>query len=33
VKIFSAEKLDEINIAFDHDKIIRDCLKKVKTTF
>ena len=24
VKIFSAEKLDEINIAFDHDKIIRD---------
>ena len=25
VKIFSAEKLDEINIAFDHDKIIRDC--------
>ena len=33
VKIFSAEKLDEINIAFDHDKIIRDCLKKVKTAF
>ncbi len=33
VKLFSAEKLDEINIAFDHDKIIRDCLNKAKSTF
>ena len=30
IVIFSAEKLDEINIAFDHDKIIKDCLKKAK---
>ena len=30
IGIFSAEKLDEINLAFDHDEIIRDCLKKAK---
>ena len=30
IAIFSAEKLDEIKIAFDHKKIINDCLKIVK---
>ena len=30
IDIFSPEKLDEINLAFDHDKIIKDCLKKAK---
>lgn len=30
IGIFSAEKLDEINIAFDHNKIIKDCLNIVK---
>ena len=30
IGIFSLEKLDEINIAFDHDKIIKDCLIKAK---
>ena len=30
IGIFSAEKLDEIKLAFDHDKIIKDCLKKAK---
>ncbi len=30
IGIFSAEKLDEIELAFDHYKIIKDCLKKVK---
>lgn len=30
IAIFSLEKLDEIDIAFDHEKIIRDCLKKAK---
>ncbi len=30
INIFSAEKLGEINLAFDHDKIIKDCLNKVK---
>jgi 8-oxo-dGTP diphosphatase len=30
IAIFSAEKLDEIKIAFDHKKIIKDCLKIVK---
>ena len=30
IGIFSPEDLDEINIAFDHDKIIKDCLKKAK---
>lgn len=33
IGIFSAEKLDEIKLAFDHDKIIKDCLNKAKTTF
>lgn len=32
IEIFSSEKLDEINIAFDHEKIIKDCLKKAKKT-
>jgi 8-oxo-dGTP diphosphatase len=31
--IFSAEKLDDINIAFDHEKIIKDCLKMAKSAF
>ena len=30
IAIFSAEKIDEIKIAFDHKKIIKDCLKIVK---
>ena len=30
IGIFSLEKLDEINIAFDHEKIIKDCLNKAK---
>ena len=30
IAIFSAEKLDEIKIAFDHEKIIKDCLKIAK---
>ncbi|WP_298500688.1 NUDIX hydrolase [uncultured Methanobrevibacter sp.] len=30
IAIFSSEKLDEINLAFDHEKIIRDCLKTLK---
>lgn len=33
IDIFSYEKLDEINIAFDHEKIIKDCLNKVKGSF
>jgi 8-oxo-dGTP diphosphatase len=30
IAIFSLEKLDGIDIAFDHEKIIRDCLKSAK---
>ncbi|MBQ2654451.1 MAG: NUDIX hydrolase [Methanobrevibacter sp.] len=30
IGIYSAEKLDEIKLAFDHNKIIEDCLKKAK---
>ena len=30
INIFSENQLDEINIAFDHVKIINDCLKKAK---
>ncbi|MBE6503503.1 MAG: NUDIX hydrolase [Methanobrevibacter sp.] len=30
INIFSKEKLDKINIAFDHEKIITDCLNKAK---
>ncbi|WP_405268423.1 NUDIX domain-containing protein [Methanobrevibacter sp.] len=30
IDIFSPEDLDKINIAFDHDKIIKDCLIKAK---
>ena len=30
IGIFSSDELDEINIAFDHAKIIKDCLKKAK---
>ncbi|WP_405303727.1 NUDIX domain-containing protein [Methanobrevibacter sp.] len=33
IGIFSQEKLDEINIAFDHAKIIKDCLNKAKSDF
>ncbi len=33
IGIFSFEKLDEINIAFDHGKIIKDCLNKAKIAF
>lgn len=30
IAIFSPEKLDEIELAFDHSEIIRDCLKTIK---
>ena len=30
ITIFSPEKLDEIDIAFDHREIIKDCLKTAK---
>lgn len=30
ISIFSAAKLDEIKLAFDHNKIIKDCLNMVK---
>ena len=30
IEIFSTKELDEIDLAFDHDEIIRDCLKKAK---
>ena len=30
IDIFSKKQLDEINIAFDHAKIIKDCLDKIK---
>ncbi|MBQ6511714.1 NUDIX hydrolase [Methanobrevibacter sp.] len=33
IDVFSQEKLDEINIAFDHAKIIKDCLNKAKNDF
>ena len=33
IGIFSGKKLDEIPIAFDHDKIIKDCLNKAKSEF
>ena len=33
IGIFSAEKLDDIDIAFDHYKIIKDCLKTAKNRF
>ena len=33
IGIFSCEKLNEINIAFDHEKIIKDCLNKAKSSF
>ncbi len=32
IAIFSAEKLDEIKLAFDHGKIIKECLNKVKNS-
>ena len=33
IGVFSLEKLNEINIAFDHEKIIKDCLNKAKSSF
>ena len=30
IDIFSPEELDEISLAFDHGKIVKDCLKKAK---
>lgn len=30
INIFTQAQLKEINIAFDHDKIIQDCIKKAK---
>ena len=33
IDVFSCEKLNEINIAFDHEKIIKDCLNKAKSSF
>lgn len=32
IGIFSPDELDEINIAFDHAKIIKDCLNKAKNS-
>ena len=32
IAIFSQNQLDEINIAFDHNEIIDDCLKKAKNS-
>lgn len=33
IGVFSCEKLNKINIAFDHEKIIKDCLNKAKSSF
>ena len=33
IGVFSSEKLNEINIAFDHEKIIKDCLNRAKSGF
>lgn len=30
IEIFSHDRLSEISLAFDHEKIIEDCLKKAK---
>ena len=30
INIFKANELNKINIAFDHEKIIKDCLKKIR---
>ena len=30
IEVFQADELDESNIAFDHAKIIKECLEKVK---
>ena len=30
IDIFNADNLDEINLAFDHEQIIKDCLNKAK---
>ena len=30
INIFSPEELGDINLAFDHEQIIKDCLKKAK---
>ena len=30
IDIFSPEQLCEIDLAFDHEKIVKDCLKKAK---
>lgn len=33
IGVFSQEKLEEIKIAFDHEKIIKDCLNRAKSSF
>ena len=33
INVFSIEQLDEIDIAFDHAKIIKECLNKAKNKF
>lgn len=33
IEIFTQEQLDKIDLAFDHEKIINDCLKKAKSAF
>ena len=33
IGIFSGEKISDIDIAFDHEKIIKDCLKIAKSAF
>ena len=30
INIFSINELDKLNIAFDHEKIIKDCINKAK---
>ena len=32
INIFSPDELDELNIAFDHEEIIKDCLIKAKNS-
>ena len=33
IGVFSQEKLKEIKIAFDHEKIIKECLNRAKSSF
>ncbi len=33
INVFNARELDEIELAFDHEQIIKDCIKKAKNSF